>query len=345
MSSAALAAVAPGAAASGAAASGAAVSGAAASAAAATATVFGLDVRAEIPLAMLARARAAPTGRSLPLRLGSTPPRDPSWRREARTICTRRRPDGSVYFRIETHPRAGHLIWGERRGSFLLAADGQSLLCTPDTRVTPQWERFLVAQVLPFAALVRGLEIFHASAVVLDGRAFAFVGSSGAGKTSLALALCDRGARFLADDVLALQPWARGLIAHAGTPAAGVDHREAERLQELRRPLTGERLGSDAREQVIAIEGARGAAPLGGLFLLDRRADGSAGPRFRPAVDARMLLACTFNFVLDTPRRMQGLLQTCALAARGRVERVIVTPATDAGALAAAVLGRLQACR
>jgi hypothetical protein len=311
----------------------------------AAATVFGLDVRAEMPLAMLAPARAAPTGRPLHLRLASAPSIDLSWRREARAICTRSRPDASVYFRIETHPRAGYLIWGERRGSFVLARDGQTLLCTPETRVAPQWERFLVAQVLPFAALVRGLEIFHASAVVLDGRAFAFVGPSGAGKTSLALALCDRGARFLADDVLALQPRARRLIAHAGAPAAGVDHREARRLKQAGRPLVEDLLGRDAREQVIAVEGARDAAPLAGLFLLDRRAEGASGPRFRAAVDARMLLACTFNFVLDTPRRTQGLLHACALAARGRVERIVVTPATDAGALAATVLARLQRCR
>ncbi len=311
----------------------------------AAATAFGLDVRAEMPLAMLANARAAPTGRPLHLHLGSAPARDLSWRRHARAICVRRRSDGSVYFRIEAHPSAGYLIWGERRGSFLLAPDGQRLLCAPDAGVTRQWERFLVAQVLPFAALVSGLEIFHASAVVLDGRAFAFVGPSGAGKTSLALALCARGAHFLADDVLALQPRARRLIAHAGTPAAGVNHREARRLRAAGRPLTDDLLGLDAREQLIPVEGARGPAPLGGLFLLDRQAQGSAGPRFGAAPDARMLLGCTFNFVLDTPRRMQGLLHVCALAARGRVERIAVTPATDAGALAAAVLARVEAPR
>ena len=311
----------------------------------AAATVFGLDVRAELPLTMLAHARADPTGRPLHLRLASPPVRDLSWRRQARAICVRTRSDRSVYFRIEAHPRAGYLIWGERSGSFLLAPDGQSLTCAPGGGVTRRWERFLVAQVLPFAALVSGLEIFHASAVVLDGRALAFVGPSGAGKTSLALALCDRGAHFLADDVLALQPRARRLIAHAGTPAAGLDHREARRLRQAGRPRTDDLLGLDAREQVIPVEGARGPAPLGGLFLLDRRAEGSAGPHFAAAADARMLLACTFNFVLDSPRRMQGLLHACALAAHGRVERIVVTPATDAGALAAAVLARVEASR
>lgn len=323
-------------------------------------TVFGMDVRAELRLPLLERARAAPTGRPLEIRLdGAESARADrlaggaqrdwvagaaqlSWPPHAREICTRRHADGSAYLRIQAHPRAGYLIWGERRGTFLLSRDGQSLLCVPHTRGAQQWERFLVGQVLPFAALVAGLEIFHASAVVLDGRALAFVGPSGAGKTSLALELCRRGARFLADDVLALQARAQRLLAHAGTPAAGVNHREAERLREAGQPLPDERLGVDAREQLIPVEGACGPAPLGGLFLLDRCAQGSGEPRFTPAADGRMLLGCTFNFVLDTPRRMRGLLNACALAARGQVERIAITPATDAGALAAAVLARVE---
>ena len=51
------------------------------------------------------------------------------------------------------------------------------------------WQRFLVGQVLPFAALLQGLEVFHASAVVLGDRVVAIVGGSGGGKTSVGLNL------------------------------------------------------------------------------------------------------------------------------------------------------------
>jgi hypothetical protein len=247
-----------------------------------------------------------------------------------------------VCFRIDSHPQAGYLIWGERRGSYLLSPDGLRLRCAPGCCPRAEWERFLVGQVLPFAALVSGLEIFHASAVVLDGCTIAFTGPSGAGKTSVALAACRRGAGFLADDVLALEARANELMAQPGTPLAGVDHGEARRLAEAGESLGEEVLGADAREQLVRIEGAVAPAPLEALFFLDRRSQGTGEPRFEPAADARMLLASTFNFVLDTPQRMRGLLDVCALAARRRVERILIPPSVDPGALAGAVLARMS---
>ena len=65
----------------------------------------------------------------------------------------------------------------------------------PDGTGPGEWQRFLIAQVLPFAAALHGLEVLHASAVTVAGRALALLGPSGAGKTSLALALCRTGAR------------------------------------------------------------------------------------------------------------------------------------------------------
>jgi len=309
--------------------------------------VFGLDVRAGLSLSFLAHARASPTGRTLDIRgiSGAAPEETPElgWPDSARTICSRGRPDGSVYFRIEAHPRAGYLIWGEGRGSYLLSPDGHRLCCATGGAPAHTWERFLVGQVLPFAALLSGLEIFHASAVVLDGRALAFAGPSGAGKTSVALELCRRGAGFLADDVLALEPREHELMAQPGAPVAGVDHREARRLRDAGRPLEKAAvLGADAREQLIHVDGALGPEPLGALFFLDRRPEDPGEPRFQPAADARLLLASTFNFVLDTPQRMRGLLNVCALAAGRTVERIVLGPSVDAGELAQAVISHLS---
>jgi hypothetical protein len=44
----------------------------------------------------------------------------------------------------------------------------------------------------------------HASSAVLDGRALAFLGGSGWGKSTLAAALCARGYKLLSDDIVAL---------------------------------------------------------------------------------------------------------------------------------------------
>lgn len=58
----------------------------------------------------------------------------------------------------------------------------------------------LLATVL----MLRGEAVLHASAVEAAGRALAFVADSGMGKSTLAALCCNRGARFLADDVVRL---------------------------------------------------------------------------------------------------------------------------------------------
>jgi hypothetical protein len=61
-----------------------------------------------------------------------------------------------------------------------------------------------VRGVLPNVMLGRGLECFHASAVVFNGQVFAFSGRSGVGKSTLALALAADGLEHWADDTLLL---------------------------------------------------------------------------------------------------------------------------------------------
>jgi hypothetical protein len=305
------------------------------------ATVFGLDVHCESPLLFLEGSTATPSGRPLAISILAGDAAELDWPRDAELVCDEHQPDGSVNFQIEAHPQAGYLISGPEYGSYLLSADGSRLTCAPEGRSDGAWQRLLIAQALPFAALLGGLEVFHSSAIVQHGEAIAFLGSSGAGKTSLALELCRRGASFLTDDVLALETSEDKLLAHPGTPIAGVDHSEATRVRETD-DFSEDVVAVNAREQLVQIGGATEPALLSALFFLERRADGPEQPRFEPAADAQLLLAATFNFVLVTPERLRGLLDVCALAARLRVERIIVGPATDASELGAAVEQRLS---
>jgi len=305
----------------------------------ARATVFGLDVWTEVPLPFLEGASTRATGRRLdvcgqPAGVAALAGRD-----GFELICDQVEPDGTVNFRIEAHPEIGYLLWGPSYGAHLLSADGRRLRCAVGDGGEEAWQRLLVAQVLPFAAVLRGLEVLHASAVVIDGQAVAFAGPSGAGKTSVALELCRLGASFLADDVLAVESDGGVLVGHPGSPVAGLDHAEAERVPSSLEST--EVLGANTRELLVRTRVAPAPAPLAALFFLDRRSDGPAQPRFEPATDAKMLLGATFNFLLATPQRLLGLLDVCALAARRPVERVLAGPSVDAAQLGAAVARRL----
>ena len=266
------------------------------------------------------------------------------WPDTSSIICDERALDESVNFRIETHPDVGFLIWGPRYGAHLLSTDGSELRCFPEGQERGAWQRLLIAQVLPFAALLHGLEVFHASAVVRDGEAVAFLGPSRSGKTSLALELCSRGATFLADDVLALEPRDGGLLANPGSPIAGVD-REGAQTHEERGASDGQVVAVNARERMVRMRAAGKPAPLSTLFFIDRHADGPEIPSFTPSTDAQLLLAATFNFVLATPERLRGLLDVCALAAQLRVERISSGPNTSTSELADAVELRMNASR
>ncbi|MFM8469212.1 MAG: hypothetical protein ACKODH_04475 [Limisphaerales bacterium] len=63
---------------------------------------------------------------------------------------------------------------------------------------------------------LRGESVLHASAVARDGRALAFIGASGMGKSTLATLLCADGAALITDDALRLEPAPEGYRCHFG---------------------------------------------------------------------------------------------------------------------------------
>lgn len=308
----------------------------------ARATAFGLDLDSEMSLPFLDGAGEGggpwTTGRSLHISRGEQPP---AWPDGAQLISDERGLDGEVIFQIEAADGA-YRFHGPSYGSFVLSGEGTEVQGAPGEEGFAGWQRLLVAQVLPFAAALQGLEVLHAGAVVVEGEGVALSGPSGSGKTSLALALQRRGAELLADDVLAVERAGDGLLAHPGAPISGIDLAEAERLGAQGE---GERTGVlavNAREQVARAALVPGPVPLGALFLLDRRREGPQEPSFEAEGDPRQLLASTFNLLLASPERLAGLLDVCAHLASRRVERVTFGAATDPDELAAAVWARLS---
>jgi hypothetical protein len=301
------------------------------------ATAFGLDIQADADLSFLDGSAVRPTGRPLEIALADSA--EGLWP-GGELISDQRLPgDGGINFQIERSGEHGYRIWGPSYGTHILSADGRRLSGAPGEGGLAPWQRLLIAQALPFAAVLQGLEVLHASAVAVDGAAIAFAGLSGSGKTSLALDLCRHGAAFLADDVLALE-LGEELLVHPGAPVAGVARAEAERLR-AGAGEPGTALASDERETVARALPWPEPLPLQRVFLLERGADGPVAPSFEPTVEAQELIASTFNLVLADPARLARLLEVCALAAAGTVERLRVGPGVDAGELGAAVRERV----
>ncbi len=189
---------------------------------------------------------------------------------EAERKVEHRYPDGSVMMTVDAHSEHGYRIDAPDHGVFRVAVDGRLVECAPATGPAWRWHRPFFAQALPIAAALNGVEILHASGVVVDGRAIAFVGHSGAGKTSLAIHLVDQGASLLADDVVALSSADGGVRAHPGVRFSNVAEEQLRGLGEGRRASLGTVVGSSEKPHILVTSMKAEPAPLRALDFLDR---------------------------------------------------------------------------
>lgn len=182
---------------------------------------------------------------------------------------------------------SGYVLRAPGIGTFEVALDGSIGECTIESGADPATvEVVRLGPVLVLSLALQGKFCLHASAVGFDGRAVAFLGASGTGKSTLAALLHARGlAPLVADDILPLgaaatvfprfpqlklssaqQPW-RGLPE--SLPLAGVYllGSPAERGPDV----TSERL--QTRDALVALVSHTVATRLFGPDLLARHLD------------------------------------------------------------------------
>lgn len=303
---------------------------------------FGLDIDAGFaaPGLSLASGGAGAAAVSLDWMEDSELERD--WPRRGQRRLQEERLDGSrrdPARTIDWHPAAGYRLHARHFGTARIAPDGSWVRCTRPHDELWSWQRFLVGRVLPWTAVLRGLEAFHASAVALGGGAVAFCGPTGWGKTSLALRLLARGPALVTDDVLALEVGAGELLCHPGAALLAVRDAERDALGEAVLGRLGTILGHSGKSY-LAVARMAPPLPLRSMYFLTS-GPGAVIEPLLPA--AQLLLGGTFVLGIQTPERLRTQLEVCSLIAR-RVPcfRLRPTAAGDAGALAAAVLNHSE---
>ena len=246
-----------------------------------------------------------------------------------------RRPDGRRIARYTTHPESGYVLDAVSYGRFHISADGSAIECAPVRTAPHLWQRYLVGQILPFAAVVHGLEVFHTSVVRVGDRGVVFTSPSGGGKSTLAVALVLRGAELVADDVMAVDAdGADGpLLAQPGWAWASV------RRGAIDADGLGPVIGSDDEAVRHAVAVAPGPVAVSELYVIGRRteADEPLIAALDP-VDPRILLSSSYNFVIRTAERLIRQLDVCARLARtAKVYRIAIPPHLGPLEVAAAV--------
>jgi hypothetical protein len=127
-------------------------------------------------------------------------------RRELNLEVVQRGPDGQP-IAFGAFSSGEYFLRFPRRVTYAFDGDGAEMRYGASAESTQEIvDDLFLSTALPMMLHVQGHEALHASAVLLDDKVVAFCGASGAGKTTLALALTQRGHEAWADDVLVVSP-------------------------------------------------------------------------------------------------------------------------------------------
>lgn len=197
---------------------------------------------------------------------------------------------------------------------FLVSADGCRIACRELNGASIEsFQTHLLGQVLSFALIKNGIEPLHATAVVIDGEAVAFLGDCGYGKSSLGAAFLQLGYRLLTDDLLVLKEESDRFEAYPGPPRIKLFPEVAKHL--LRKRINGIPMNNDTPKLVIPLREKQtvpphSAFPLKAIYVLTPPTASSGSQRIsiRPLTSQRAfieLIKNTFNAVIVEPQRLE----------------------------------------
>jgi len=202
---------------------------------------------------------------------------------------------------------------------FLISADGRRVQGRPLQKASLEaFQTYLLGQVLSHAMLRRGIESIHATALTVNGEAFALLGDCGYGKSTLAAACVKAGHRVLTDDLLIAKEHGGRFLAYPGPPRLKLFPRIARRL--LGRQALGTPMNNLTRKLVIPLgerQACRAPVPLRAWYVL-RPPNQRSAPKgvsirtLTPRQALISLVANTFNCTVRDSDRLGGQLTHAA---------------------------------
>lgn len=234
-------------------------------------------------------------------------------------------PGRPAWLAFARHP-AGYLLRFQDFGDFLVSADGRRVRCYPQDGTPIETIRHLfLDQVLPLVLSRQGRLVLHSSAVLTPAGAVAFVGSTGQGKSTLALSFATRGDPFLADDCLVLDEHQGKLMAVPSYPGLRLWPETVSEVFE-RAPELAEVAHYSAKKRLSPhgeMSFSYQPAPLRRVYFLAEPpgAKGAAAVEIRPLSGSEALLELVrYAYLLDITDR-ETLRETF-----DRIGRLVETP-------------------
>jgi hypothetical protein len=199
-------------------------------------------------------------------------------------------------------------IWKRRGGAFfqLDYYDGtQFWVDAQGGRIWAQWSdrssfedtvTYLLGPVLGFVLRIRSVTSLHASAVVCEGKALAFVGMPGAGKSTTAAAMAQRRHAVLSDDIVALSECERRYYAAPAYPYLSLWPEAADALYGRGKTLPAFSENYDKRRISLDAEAfANEPVALRAIFVLQERIVASEAPYIETMTPREALISLVTN--------------------------------------------------
>lgn len=177
-------------------------------------------------------------------------------------------PDGSLWLAFA---RLGdnYLLRFPELVDYIVSSDARAISCYAQPGVPLETVRHLLLnQVIPLALCQQGKLILHASACLTEHGAIAFVGSTGAGKSTMAASFGLRGLPILTDDCLRIEERSGEVVCYPSYPGLRLWPESLEGLFD--HAPDGEALAhyTDKKRLVVGDNAADGPFPLHSVFVL-----------------------------------------------------------------------------